>query len=440
MAPEDEVKALALLSEPRLLDLVLADLHKCGLVGEDTNLIVAWLVSLSRKLEKPLGVCVMSRSAAGKSSLLEAVAQFVPEEDRHQYTALTPQALFHMPENELRHKALFVAEDVGAEGAAYSLKTIQSDGQLVMACTMKDENTGHMLTQTKIVKGPLALFLTSTSRSIDDELLNRLLVLTIDEGPEQTRRIHEAQRMAQTLEGIMQRRARPRIIRTHQNVQRLIRPLMVRNPYAKDLAFGSTRLRSRRDHQKYLDLINVMALVHQYQRPIKSAQDIDGQPFQYIEVLKEDIARVDAIMREVLEQSTDELWPASRRMLAILEAWAQELPLQAAAINGHRNGRRQWTRREIREKTAWSDTQVRMVLGQLVEFEYVLQYGGGQGRIAFYQLAESPATTAKPRTSQNLAVTSQSQKCEVVPRVSSSLLAANTAANGTSHTLPGVRA
>jgi len=350
----------------------------------------------------------------------------VPEEDRHQYTALTPQALFHMGENELMHKALFVAEDVGAEGAAYSLKTIQSDGQLVMACTMKDETTGHMMTKTKIVKGPLALFLTSTSRSIDDELLNRLLVLTIDEGPEQTRKIHEAQRHAQMMEGIMERRARPRIVRMHQNVQRLIRPLVVRNPFAKDLVFGSARLRSRRDHQKYLDLINVMALVHQYQREIKSAQDIDGQPFQYIDVNRDDIARVDAIMREVLEQSTDELWPASRRMLAMLEAWAQELPFATGRT-------RHWTRREIREKTAWSDTQVRMVLAQLVEFEYLIQIGqGGRGNLVRYQLADGP--------SSQFTESSHSKNCELPSRASSSLLAANKAANGSSQSLAGVQA
>jgi len=427
---EEERAALDMLRHPRMLDQVLADIHKCGLVGEDTNLLVAWLVSLSRKLDKPLGVCVMSRSAAGKSSLLEAIAQFVPEEDRHQYTALTPQALFHMAENELRHKALFVAEDVGAEGAAYSLKTIQSDGQLVMACTMKDENTGHMMTKTKIVKGPLALFLTSTSRSIDDELLNRLLVLTIDEGPEQTRKIHEAQRHAQMMEGIMERRARPRIVRLHQNVQRLIRPLVVRNPFAKDLAFGSVRLRSRRDHQKYLDLINVMALVHQYQREIKSTEDIDGQPFQYIEVNRDDIARVDAIMREILEQSTDELWPASRRMLAMLQAWTQELPF-GRGNNGR--GPSHWTRREIREKTAWSDTQVRMVLGQLVEFEHLIQIGhGGRGNLVRYQLAEEP--------SSQFAESSHSKNCELPSRVTSSLLAANKAANGSSQSLRGVQA
>jgi DNA primase len=247
LTTEEESEVMALLRHPRLLDHVLADLHKCGLVGEDTNLVVAWLVSVSRKLDRPLGVCVMSRSAAGKSSLLEAVGRIIPDEDKHQYTALTPQALFHMPEKELQHKALFVAEDVGAEGAAYSLKTMQSDGQLIMACTTKDEATGQMMTKTKLVRGPVAVFLTSTSRSIDDELLNRLLVLSIDESPEQTQRIHQAQRYARSLEGIMERRVRPRIVKRQQNLQRLIRPLLVRNPFREELTFNSTRLRSRRE-------------------------------------------------------------------------------------------------------------------------------------------------------------------------------------------------
>jgi hypothetical protein len=342
-----------------------------------------------------------------------------------------------MPEKQLEHKALFVAEDVGAEGASYSLKTIQSDGQLVMACTMKDEATGNMITRTKVVKGPLALFLTSTSRSIDDELLNRLLVLTIDEGAEQTRRIHAAQRHAQTLQGILERRARPRIIHLHQNVQRLLRPLTVRNPLADQLQFGSGQLRSRRDHQKYLDLINVMALAHQYQRQIKSAADLEGQPFQYIEATIEDIRRADALLAQVLPHTTDELWPASRRMLCELEQMAREAPQS------------RWTRRQIRERTAWSDTQVRLVLGQLVDLEYLLQFGGGQGRRAFYQLAQQagPAPNqaepgphaAWPRESGgshqppgNLAETSQPEDCEVAPALSSLAAAAKAAEEPTS--------
>jgi DNA primase catalytic core len=430
LTAEDEREALTVLKSPRLLERVLADAHKCGLVGEDTNILTAWLVTLSRKLDKPLGVCVMSRSAAGKSSLLEAVSRFVPEEDRHQYTALTPQALFHMPENELMNKALFIAEDIGADGASYSLKTIQSDGQLVMACTMKDEESGQMVTKTKVVKGPIALFLTSTSRSIDDELLNRLLVLTVDESPEQTRHIHEAQRHAQTLEGIIERRSRSRLNRLQQNLQRLIRPLMVRNPFARELTFGNGQLRSRRDHQKYLDLINVMALVHQYQREIKSAVDGEGQTFQYIEVGRDDIERVDSLMRDILQQTADEISPQSRRMLTALRE------LEARQRVG--NMRPKFTRRQIREATGWSDTQVRMVLTQLVELEHVWQFGGGQGRRALYQLAEE--NTGYEGQTSHFAGTSQSLKCEVVTRASSSLLAAKKNGNGTSHTSHRVHA
>ena len=386
MSPEEEAEALKILKSPKLLEVVLQDLHRCGLVGEETNLAVAWLVSLSRKLDKPLGVCVMSRSAAGKSSLLEAVAQFVPDEDRHQYTALTPQALFHMPENELTHKALFVAEDVGAEGASYSLKTIQSDGQLVMACTMKDETTGQMVTKTKIVRGPVAVFLTSTSRSIDDELLNRLLVLTIDEGEEQTRRIHAAQRHAQTLQGILERRARPRLTQLHQNIQRLIRPLTVRNPLTEQLRFGSAQLRSRRDNQKYLDLIRTIALAHQYQRDLKTATDLDSQPFHYLEASADDVALADRLMQAVLLDTLDELTPQSRRLLDLLRA----LTAQQAQAAQQRWESIWWTSRQLREQTGWSNRQVRQALEQLVEFEFLLIKGGGMGRLASYRLLDAP--------------------------------------------------
>ena len=430
MTPPEESEALAILKNPRLLDIIIQDLQRCGLVGEATNLATAWLVSLSRKMERPLGVCVMSRSAAGKSTLLEAVAVMVPDEDKHQYTALTPQALFHMPEDELRHKALFLAEDVGAEGASYSLKNIQSDGKLVIACTMKDEATGQMVTKTKIVYGPVALFLTSTSRSVDDELLNRLLLLTIDESTEQTERIHAAQRHEQSLQGIIERRARPRLRRLHQNIQRLIRPLMVQNPYEDELTYHSKTLRSRRDNQKYLDMIKVMTLAYQYQRPVKSAQDIDGQPFQYIQVTREDIARVDALLREVLPQTTDELWPASRRMLDLLRQWAAELPL----MNGTPHT---WTRRQIRERTGWSDTQVRLVLAQLTDFEYLAQTGYGQGRRTFYRLADE-VKPAKAGETSHFAETSQSKKCEVFSSATPLVAAAKKGDAATSQTSQGV--
>jgi len=120
---------------------------------------------------------------------------------------------------------------------------------------------------------------------MDEELLNRCIVLTVDEGREQTRAIHERQRQARTLEGVVARQERQRILALHQNAQRLIRPIFVVNPYAAALRFPDHQTRMRRDHTKYLGLIEAVALLHQYQRPMKTVEP-RGQKLRYIEVTK----------------------------------------------------------------------------------------------------------------------------------------------------------
>ena len=61
-------------------------------MGEETNLLFAYLATVSRKAERPFGVVVQSSSAAGKSTVADAVAAFVPEEDLVSLSALTGQA------------------------------------------------------------------------------------------------------------------------------------------------------------------------------------------------------------------------------------------------------------------------------------------------------------------------------------------------------------
>ncbi len=84
-------------------------------MGEETNKLVSYLGVVSRHLSKPLAVMVQSSSAAGKSSLMDAVLAFVPEEQRVQYSAMTGQSLFYMGENDLQHKVLAIVEEEGAQ-------------------------------------------------------------------------------------------------------------------------------------------------------------------------------------------------------------------------------------------------------------------------------------------------------------------------------------
>lgn len=233
MSETERDAALALLWSPDLIPRILADFETCGLVGEETNKLVGYLAAVSRKLDRPLGVVIQSSSAAGKSSLMDAVLAFVPAEEKVKYSAMTGQSLFYMGETNLKHKALALVEEEGASRASYALKLLQSEGELTIASTGKDPQSGNLITQQYRVEGPVALLLTTTARDLDEELVNRCLVLAVDEGREQTRAIHQLQRDRRTLAGLIARREKEALIALHQNAQRLLRPLDVLNPYAQ---------------------------------------------------------------------------------------------------------------------------------------------------------------------------------------------------------------
>jgi len=244
--------------------------------------LVGYLAAVSRKLEEPLAIIIQSSSAAGKTSLMDAILSFMPEEECVQYSAMTGQSLFYMGETNLSHKILAIVEEEGAERASYALKILQSEGELTIASTGKDPQTGRLETQEYHVEGPVMILLTTTAIDLDEELMNRCLVLSVDEGREQTRAIHQQQRRRRTLSGLKARVTRRAVRTLHRNAQRLLRPLAVMNPFAPSLRFEDSQTRTRRDHEKYLTLIDSIALLHQHQRPVRSFETC-GEVVDYVE-------------------------------------------------------------------------------------------------------------------------------------------------------------
>ncbi len=369
MAELEREAALALLKAPNLIERILTDFAACGLVGEETNKLVGYLAAVSRKLDKPLGVVIQSSSAAGKTSLMDAVLAFVPDEEKVKYSAMTGQSLFYMGETNLKHKALAIVEEEGASRASYALKLLQSEGELTIASTGKDPASGNLITQQYRVEGPVALLFTTTARDLDEELMNRCLVLAVDEGREQTRAIHERQRARRTLEGLLASRDKVALIALHQNAQRLLRPLDVLNPYARLLTFPDQTTRLRRDHEKYLTLIDTIAFVHQHQRPIKTAQRGE-QRIEYIEATLADIELANRIAHDVLGRSLDELPPQTRRLLTLIDGHVGA----ECRRTGVRRIDLRFTRRALREAIDWGDTQLKVHLARLVELEYLVAH------------------------------------------------------------------
>jgi DNA primase catalytic core len=381
MSDEQRDEALELLRSPDLLNRILADFEACGIVGEKTNKLVGFLAAVSRKLDAPLAVVIQSSSAAGKSSLMDAVLAMIPEEERVKYSAMTGQSLFYMGRTNLKHKVLAIVEEEGASRASYALKLLQSEGELTIASTGKDPTNGNLVTHEYRVEGPVMIFLTTTAIEIDEELLNRCLVLSVDEEREQTQAIHRLQRARRTLEGLLARQDRESILSRHRNAQRLLRPLAVVNPYAHQLTFLDDRTRTRRDHEKYLTLIDTVALLHQHQREVKTVTR-GGQATEYVEVTLRDIDTANHLAHEILGRSLDALPPQTRRLLLLID---QLVEREACAQSIARKEVR-FSRRSLRESLSWSDTQLRVHLDRLVELEYLIAHRDGPGGKFVYEL------------------------------------------------------
>ena len=380
LSNEEQQHALELLRDPDLLNRILADFNRAGVVGEETNKLMGYLAAVSRKLSNPLAVIIQSTSAAGKSALMNAVLAMMPEEEKIQYSAMTGQSLFYMGETNLKHKILAIAEEEGAEQASYALKLLQSEGELTIASTGKDAD-GNLTTQEYRVEGPVMLFSTTTAIDIDEELMNRCVVLTVNESREQTRLIHALQRERETLQGLLAQEDKKAILQLHQNAQRLLKPVRIVNPYATQLTFMDNQTRSRRDHMKYLQLIKTITLLHQYQRDTKTVNH-NGEALDYIEVSKDDIATANQLAHEVLGRSLDELPPQTRKLLEMIYDMVQA---DCKAENLEQSDYR-FSRKLVRDYSHWSDFQIKKHMQRLEELEYVLIHSGSRGKSIIYEL------------------------------------------------------
>ena len=378
LTSEEREAALAWLREPDLIQRLREAFHQTGIIGEETNTLIAYLAGVSRKLEHPLAIIIQSASAAGKTTLMDAVLSFFPEEERVKYSAMTGQSLYYLGQTNLKHKILAVVEEAGAEKASYALKLLQSEGELAIASTGKDPATGRMVTHEYRVEGPVMIFLTTTAIDLDEELQNRCLTLTVDESAEQTGRIHRLQRERRTLAGLVAREERHDRLKTLRNAQRLLASVAVINPYAPALTFATARTRNRRDHEKYLTLIDAIALLHQHQRR-RGQHIVNGRLVEFIEVTLDDLALANQLVPEVLGRSLDELPPQTRRLLGHI----RELMRAKRSTNGR--SVLTFSRKELREACGWSLTQLRVHLDRLDELEYLAIRHGRLGTPFVYE-------------------------------------------------------
>jgi len=374
-----------------LIQRILADYEICGLIGEAANKLLSYLAAISRKMDTPLSVLILSSSGAGKTALQDAALSFVPPEDLLKLTALSGKALFYKERLSLKNKVLSLEEGDGAVEASYAIRNLISAGELIIESAIKDPASGKITTMINRVEGPTAVFLTTTNPDTDAETKTRFFVTSIDESREQTLKIMEFQRQRQTLKGVTGNLELTAVLRRHHNFQRLLKPLAVVNPYAGHLSYGDDRLQGRRDQPKYLSLIKAVAFLRQMSKEVHTATRPGGTSLDYIEADLDDISIANKLAHEILGHSLDELSRPGRDLLMLLDELIEKRAVETkkGKEDDYAPQRTQigFTRREIREFTGWANARVHRYLKELVDLEYVLMDTGRNGSTCRYRLA-----------------------------------------------------
>lgn len=390
MPEADRAEGESLGRDPHLLETLLDDLEQLGVTGERRNKLLGYLCMSSRKMRQPLAVMSLAGTGTGKSTVQNAICSLCPPEDLVKATTLSSKALYHLGRHALKHKVLALEEEAGARHASYPLRVLISEGELTSEVAMKDAVSGRLVTVRNRVEGPVAVLVTTTAPDTDPETKSRFLITAIDESRVQTAAILELQRKAQSLQGLEKTRSADAIRRRHHALQRLLQPLAVVNPLVERLTFSDKKLTSRRDQPKILQLIAAVAFLRQLQKPLKNQAGVS-----YIEVDEKDIAIAGPLIAELAVFNLTDISHPGTELLRILdEMRSQSQAAQKDSSNG--SPAFVFTRRQIREFSAWEHTRVHRYIRELITLEYVVPQRARRGVAHTYSL-EWQKPTGEPK-------------------------------------------
>lgn len=334
LTPQDRAAAIQFLQQKNLLQATNELIGKSGIVGEELNRLIMWLIYTSRKTNKPLHIISMGSSGTGKSHLQEKVGELIPEEDKIEITALTENAFYYFDKAALGHKLILIEDLDGIWKALYPLRELQSKQRISKTITIKDKN-GNTKTIHLKVHGPVCIAGCTTKESIYEDNANRCFLIYLDESKEQDERVMNYQRKISA--GKINTTDEANAKQLLQNVQSVLQPITVINPFAEQLKIPNEVFKKRRTNAHYLAFIEVITFFKQYEREQK-VDEATGE--MYIETTIEDIAEANELLKQILLRKSDELNGATRNYFEELKQHLTKSNQSSFTNTSIRNGLR----------------------------------------------------------------------------------------------------
>jgi len=376
LSKAQEKEAIAFLSKKELLARTNEVIGASGVLGESTNRLLMYLIFTSRKTPNPLHCISLGSSGSGKTHLQSKVAELIPEEDKVEITVLSANAFYYFNRTELQHKLILIEDLDGAEAVLYPLRELQSKKKITKTVVHKDRK-GNTKTIHLTVEGPVSVSGCTTRESIYEDNSNRSFLLYIDESAAQDQRIMNYQRSLSA--GQVDEEKMSQAARLLQNVQRVLNPIKVINPFALHLELPPSVFKPRRTNAHYLQLIEAITFYKQWQRH-KHYDEQTGE--EYIKTEIEDIQEANELITEVLLRKSDSLTGACRNYLEKLKQYLKANK-QTTFINAE-------IRRSLRVKASTLKRYNVQLLGE----GYIKKIKGKKGQAYHYEIVDVNEYTA----------------------------------------------
>ena len=376
LTEQEKAEALAFLQDPNILMRISKDMETTGeIVGERINRMMVYLACVSRKFSKPISLVIFGQSSSGKSFIANRVAEFIPDEDKFILSSSSPRAFDYMGE-KLKHKFILIQEFEGIESVLPTIRILQSEGRLARLIPVKNPDDNTTSSDYKNIECPCSVIFTTTKESIHDENSTRIFELYSDETIKQTENIVQQSILKANIYNKTDEAKRKRIIDLHQNAQRLLEPIEVSIPYTEHLSFPKNTSRNRRDVERFIQLIKVVAFLRQKQKP---TQTFNGKPFIEADLIDYGVAY--EIGAYVLSATLDKISDRARKVLRVCCELADDLK---------KVGQTQFTVNQIQEKA--SDLKIDLhnrrdlykQLDDLAEKEYLSCFQAHKGSVKNY--------------------------------------------------------
>ncbi|MET3539069.1 hypothetical protein [Chryseobacterium limigenitum] len=361
LTPKASENAMEFLSKPNLLKNMDTLLEQSGIIGEEDNRMMLFVIASGYKMPYLLHALIQGTSGEGKSHLLNSIAQCMPQEDVMNTTRITKKSLYHYQDKELTNKLILIQDFDGLdEEAQFAFREMQSAKFLTSSTVSKDQ-FGNVRGKLKQVNCHFASLTATTKAEVYYDNMSRSVVIGVDESLEQTLRIVKQQN--QKIAGLIDTDKEQQAKELLRNSIRVLKSYIVVNPYADKIMLPLEAKMLRRLNSQFQNFVSQITILHQYQRKTDSKGRLIAT--------KEDILKAVEIFFSAIMIKVDELDGSTRQFFEKMKSYVRKQPKGTT----HR-----FTAREIRQEMNISKSTNFKYFTMLQELEYIQAVEGSVNR------------------------------------------------------------